>query len=217
MTTLEEYKTKLRTVLIRVAAEEGYCDNGLNDVLQELELPTVSKFVLPVRVNGHATKLVIRDAQTEDEAKAILADPDKAKAILGQAGYWFGDGPVELEVIEPPAQPAPGTGVPLTGDSAPAEGTWYATSVVSGGPNQCRVDGYVNGNLYCTRPLGHAADWHVAAGKNAGVLEVWPAKEGDVRSTPTPEMPAVVETADGVEHEGILPASAIAADGDNED
>lgn len=188
-TTLEEFQTAVRTEAIRVAKENSWCDAGLNETLERLGLAKVQTFRILARVAGKTYRVEVRDAESEEQArKQLKANPAKALALLNDEGYGFGVG-TEVEIVEPPAQPAADSGVPLTGEPAPAEGEWYATSVVSGGPNQCRVNGYMNSDVYCTRPVDHAFDWHVASGKNAGVLEVWPAQEGDVRTTPRPEMP----------------------------
>lgn len=211
MSELDEYKTNLRKVLIRVAAEESYCDSGLNDVLEELDLAPKRTFYVKVRLTSYEQtfKVPVHDAQTQDEARALLeAGDDQARQIIKS---YYGSFSGDFEVVPPPVQPAADSGVPLPGQPNPGDGEWYATSVTSGGPNQCRVRAEEDTNLYCTRPLDHAADWHVAAGKNAGVLEVWQAKEGDVRPDTAPPMPATesfdFHDADGVEDDDTLAGS----------
>lgn len=181
--TLEEFEQQVRSVAIRVAEENDWCDGGLNDVLRELGLPEKKIFYVPVRINGEYTYQVpVNDVQSEEEARAsVAADPERTIKYLG---YHYGGYVKSFQVVEPPAQPDPESGVPLKGQPCPEEGEFYATSTESGGPNQCRVRGVMSSDVYCTRPLGHTADWHVAAGKNAGVLEVWPAEEGDKRPDP---------------------------------
>lgn len=180
--TLEDFEAQVRSVAIRVAHEQGFCDSGLNDVLRELGLPEKLTYRIPVRVADAVVRVSVRDAQSEDEAREMLrADPQRTlKSLERTTGLTV----AQFEVLDAPPQPEPDAGVPLPGQARPAEGTWYAVSTQSGGPNQCRVRNEEGGipDLYCTRPAGHPADWHVAAGMNAGVLAVFPAQEGDVRS-----------------------------------
>lgn len=179
--TLEDFEEQVRSVAIRVAQETGWCDSGLNDVLRELGLPEKKSFRIPVRIAGAVVRVRVDDAQSEDEAREMLrADPVRTLKTLRRKTNLA---VTEFEVMDPPPQPDPDSGVPLPGQVRPEEGTWYAVSEASGGPNQCRVrDQFSNPELYCTRPVGHPADWHVAAGMNAGVLAVFPAQEGDVRT-----------------------------------
>lgn len=183
---LEAYKAKVRALAIRVAAEQGWCDSGLNSALEELGLPPKREFMVPVEFTLTRVRSthVLVDAQTEAEAyERVRTDPS-----LVQAYAPFGGEITDVKIPDPPKMPEAGSGVPVPGDPCPEEGEYYARSVAPGGPNQCRVTDERAG-VYCTRPLEHTPDWHVAAGANAGVLSTWEAKDGDVRSTPAPAMP----------------------------
>lgn len=181
--TFEDYKGRVRAEAIRVAKEMGWCDDGLNKSLKTLDLKPVQTFRVPVKAtageNTQTITMEVREAETIGWAIAMLRnDPERTLKYLGR---FFYEPITEFEVLEPPTQPTAGEGVPLIGDPPLEDGEWYATSTESGGPNQCRVVSDYYPLVYCTRPLGHAHDWHVAAGKNAGVLAVFPAAEGDVR------------------------------------
>lgn len=187
--TLEEFQTKVRETAIRVADEMGWCRDGLNAELVALGLkPVADPIRVPVKLTlaGVGKEVVIRmevrDADgINDAIDKLRTDPDRTLKYASQTGW----GEVkEFEVLEPPTQPTAGSGVPAIGDANPGEGEWWTKSTVSGGPNQCRVTNEYFEGLYCTRPVGHAADWHVAAGQNAGVLAVFPAAEGDTRPDP---------------------------------
>lgn len=186
MTTATEtdvtFEQKVRTEAIKFAREHGYCDSAVNEFLQRIGLPPKQTFKIPVRVPGliEPVRLRVDDANSDAEARDMLrSDPERTLRTLSRKLH-FKVG--EFEV--PDAPPAPPAGVPAPGQPCPEEGEWYAVSTQSGGPNQCRVRDAEGENpeLYCTRPVAHTADWHVAAGKNAGVLATWPAKEGDVRT-----------------------------------
>lgn len=178
---LAKYKERVRAEAIRVAAEQRWCDDGLNTTLRNLDLAPKQRFTVKVRVKSEqVVKLRVDEAESLEQAIDMLrSDPERtSKSLQRRTGMAATD----FEVVEPPAQPDADSGVPTPGQPAPEEGEWYAKSAASGGPNQCRVTSDYFDGVYCTRSVEHPADWHVAAGKNAGVLATWPAQEGDVRS-----------------------------------
>ena len=65
---LEEFRTKVREVAIRVAEEMDWCNDGLNEVLEELGLP---KLVTQWRVT---VEVIVVDQSDEDEARDVVHD-----------------------------------------------------------------------------------------------------------------------------------------------
>jgi hypothetical protein len=71
---LTRFQEQVRDVAIRVAEEQSWCDNGLNEVLEELGLERKEKeYEVEVRVEGWAYVTVTVTATNDDEAgeKAI--------------------------------------------------------------------------------------------------------------------------------------------------
>lgn len=180
----DAFKQQVRAEALRVQREMSWCDSGLNETLSRLGLPQKTDVRVPVRLievprqpRVETVSLLVPDAESAEHARTLLADREELTRRIRRAfgSYW------EPELLQP--APTDGTGVPVVGEERPAEGTWYATSAAPGGPNQCRVVDEQTG-VYCTRPLAHPADVHVAAGNSAGVLAVWEASPGDVRPDP---------------------------------
>lgn len=180
---LDAYKRRVRDEAYRAAKENGWCQQGLERSLQHLGLEPKQVFRVQVRAQRAPQEFTVAvSADSEAEARQLLRDePQRVRDYAG-TGY------TSFEVIDPAAAPAAAdsaTGTPQIGQARPAEGTWYAMSRESGGPNQCRV--WNSGHsVYCTRPAGHPVNVHVAAGNSDGVLDVWPAAEGDQRGSEFP-------------------------------
>lgn len=70
---LERYKTKVREVAIRVADEQSWCDQGLNDVLEELGLePNLHTYRVTVRVVLHQEVTVEIQAGNREDVEQLV-------------------------------------------------------------------------------------------------------------------------------------------------
>lgn len=180
----DAYKAQVRAEALRVAADQGWCDSGLNRTLRTLGLSEKRDVSVRVQISRPAPQpreyvLRLRDAETEEQARQLLADPQRlAREVSRQVGFRLGgsDG-FTATVVEPAAAtpPADAGAVPQVGQPCPPEGTWYRVARVSQDPAQCR-ELHAGGTWYCTRPTGHEvseASPHVAAGRNEGVRHVW--------------------------------------------
>lgn len=79
---LDEFKATVREVAIRVAGEQGWCDLGLNAVLDELGLPQkVTRFKVPITVTASQQVWVEVDADDEDDAIDQVERSDVRNAI----------------------------------------------------------------------------------------------------------------------------------------
>jgi hypothetical protein len=172
---LDAYRRLVRDEAYRVAKENGWCDSGLRQSLERLGLEPKQLFRVQIRAQRTAEFSMSVAADSEAEARQLLRDEPQRMREYAGTGY------TSFEVIEPATAPT-GADTPQVGQRRPAEGTWYATSVTSGGPNQCRVWNSRH-TLYCTRPADHPVDLHVAAGNSAGVLDVWAVGPFDQRGT----------------------------------
>lgn len=72
---LEEYKERVRKEAIRVAQEQEWCDDGLNQALRNLDLPEKKNFRVPVQVISRRVVFAeVIDANSQEEANAKVLD-----------------------------------------------------------------------------------------------------------------------------------------------
>lgn len=72
---LDTFRAEVRTVAIRVAEEQGWCDEGLNDVLAELGMePKETEWEVEVEVTARQTVTVRVTAKDEAEAQEKIVD-----------------------------------------------------------------------------------------------------------------------------------------------
>lgn len=84
-TEFEAYKKQVRDVAIEVAAEQGWCDDGLNERLQELGLePMARQWEVTVTLLGRQ-EVKIRVTAASDDAAAELAREVDETALLAKA------------------------------------------------------------------------------------------------------------------------------------
>mgnify|MGYP001550756403 CR=1 FL=1 len=68
----EQFRTQVREKAIEVAANEGWCDSGLNEALEELGLePKTRTFDVEVQVTASQMVTIEVEAADEDEAREI--------------------------------------------------------------------------------------------------------------------------------------------------
>jgi hypothetical protein len=80
---LDRYKRKVREVAIRVADEQGWCNEGLNEVLEELDLdPFYKTRTFDVEVVQTATRSVTITVEVEAEN---VGDPDREESWESEA------------------------------------------------------------------------------------------------------------------------------------
>lgn len=92
---LTRFRRRVRDTAIRVADENGWCDDGLNDVLTELDLepkaPPVRSFAVEVTLQARQTVLVHVDAVDEAAARAEVADDPGLAWELATPAHWDGE------------------------------------------------------------------------------------------------------------------------------
>jgi hypothetical protein len=132
----DAFRKKVREVALKVQGDQGWCDDGFNEAMQELGLPEKKTFRIPVRIHTVAKPverviartIVVRDAETEEEArmKTLARDPEELARDEG-LGDRFAS--VRVEAVPPPASPvlAPGR---VTPDMITASG-WTVVGQVS--------------------------------------------------------------------------------------
>lgn len=83
--THEQFRAQVRELAIETAANEGWCNEGLNRALEELGLPgTRRDFTVDVSINVSRTISITVEAVDEDEARREVEDNDSAE-LLRQA------------------------------------------------------------------------------------------------------------------------------------
>lgn len=149
---LDSYKAEVRKEAIRVAARQNWCDDGLNETLRNLGLPEKKTYRIPVTLTETRTVfLSIRDAESEDDAKAKATTPDFVRDNISLYGALLTA--VVPEAKDPDEQ--------VKGDLD----TTYVRR------RQC--ENYGTSGYYCTRESEHGGKQHIA-GNGEVVTDVWP-------------------------------------------
>lgn len=96
------FRDKVRVVAIRVAGEQGWCTEGLNDVLDELGLdPHVTKWQVEVHVVASQTVMVEVEADSDEAAQTKVEQGDYDLSDDLRDDDWdYSDG-VEVQRVTP--------------------------------------------------------------------------------------------------------------------
>lgn len=159
---LEEFRRKVREEAIRVAADNGWCDDGLNRTLRNLGLAEKRLYRVPVEVTlTQVGYIEVTDAMSMEEARASLAS--KSSEELHNLRRR------NLTVAEV-------TGAkPWSRDGRPYEaGQMDDTVSGTGGLREDWCNAQQAG-YYCTREQGHVdrGDLRHAAGNTEIITRVW--------------------------------------------
>lgn len=157
---LEAYKAKVRAEALRIKQQQGYCDEGFNETMRNLDLPELKLFRVPVKLVTRATSALsveVREAQTEEEARSLITTD-----YLRGLGYQVD----EFEIPTPKD----------VNDPTLERGDYGNPSQVFG-RNQCdtRFRTRERTAWYCTRPRSHRdskSTFHVAAGSDGQIIGV---------------------------------------------
>lgn len=90
----EAFRTQVRDVAIRVADEQDWCVNGLNEVLDELDLPKRTR-EYEVQVEVKQTITVTVEAVDEEEAQEKVEEMDADDLVREHADNWDWEKDVE--------------------------------------------------------------------------------------------------------------------------
>lgn len=179
---LAAYKQRVRNESFRVAAQQGWCDNGLNETLRNLDLPEKRTYYvwtqIPVGGTTVPARLAVNDAMSREDAEQQVRDGKVElthvvrdaiyTAITAKAGQLLAG----AEPVRPTALVVDGPDFTLDEREAAvlADARWVTRHTCDDG-----VRHLVHGHLYCTRPRGHqnhGFEAH-AAGSNTTVRAVW--------------------------------------------
>jgi hypothetical protein len=169
---LDAYKRFVRKVAIEVGKDKGWCDGGVNEYLDKLELPQKRAIRVPVRAVRHEqTYVQVDDAYDMDEAYASLADPEQLRraveATHGSGSRLEVEGLVDFDELRP-------------GDPDSVYGSAF-TQCTQRPPHGTRDWRYYT----CTREAGHTGQ-HIV-GDGSRIMLTW--LDGMVRAFTRQAMP----------------------------
>lgn len=99
----ERFREQVRDVAIRVADENNWCDNGLNEVLAELNLaPKEREFEVTVTVTAQQERTITITAIDEDDAqeKARNNDNDVVSDAIDNFEWVWDNGEITVDYVE---------------------------------------------------------------------------------------------------------------------
>ncbi len=99
---LLSFRDQVREVAIRVAGENGWCDSGLNEVLDELGLdPKTSTWLVEVEVTARQTRTVSVEAVSEEAAQdQVVQNEDEVLSSEIDSYDWEWDSDdVEIQSV----------------------------------------------------------------------------------------------------------------------
>jgi hypothetical protein len=161
-TDLVAYKKLVRRVGLLVAAEQGWCDSGVNEYLQALGLPPKQTYRVPVdAVVAQRLTVPVVDAESYEEAVELVRGltAEEAEKRLHDGGVGVGLSIKSTAVID---QSELRVGDPEF-DRAQ---TQYCVSTHGG-----RLYN-PEGTAMCTRENNHVGDHH--AGNGSVITHIWP-------------------------------------------
>lgn len=87
-TTHEQFRQDVRDLAIRTAADQGWCDDGLNRGLRELGLdPKTREYEVEVEVTATQTVWVTVEAASEEHALGDVTEEMVENALLTRSGW----------------------------------------------------------------------------------------------------------------------------------
>lgn len=161
---LEAYKRQVRAEAIRVAAQQGWCDTGLNETLTTLDLPPKREYTVPVALTvTYIYPTVINDADSYEDAvekvRTRVAESDAQQYVENVLGSQYKAVSVGVAEIPDPDNAVMGDADPTQRELAEADG------------NTCGE--YSPRGRYCMRAYNHGGTQHLRV-HNSRVTEVWP-------------------------------------------
>lgn len=170
------YKKQVRDEAIRVAAQQSWCDTGLNETLRNLALPEKRNYDIPIRVQVEVIRNVtVTGAESEEDARSkVFGQGDGQQWVREQygSGYRY----LAHEVPEPvtPDEAKVGDVDPTRAERLAAR---QSDTTNPGGVTRRTCEKTTDDfNYYCNRPAGHPPTQHVAV-TDYVVVAVWPVDE----------------------------------------
>lgn len=174
----EELRRTTRAEAIRVAREQRWCDDGLNQTLRNLGLAEKREYDVPVTVTiSREAVITVTDAESMEDARAKVAagEFNDGTSVEGWVQGYLGSGnhlvSWEVPEVKPPSEVEVGDLDPTMEEQnafhAMVGDARYTARTCGDGHN------FPDGTYgYCTRPRNHDLDQHVA-GNGSRVIGVW--------------------------------------------